>query len=154
ARVELVDAAGVVISGERVLSRNVFWTAGVSPPPIADWLGAETDHSHRVKVNPDCSVPGCPDVFIIGDAASHAENGKPLPGLAQVAMQQGTYVGHLIHRRITRKAAPRAFRYFDKGTMAAIVPGYSILEAFGIRMAGFLAFLVWGVVHITFLAMP
>jgi NADH dehydrogenase FAD-containing subunit len=153
-RVELVDAAGVVISGERVASKNVFWTAGVSPPPIADWLGAETDHAHRVKVNSDCSVPGHPEVFVIGDAASHMANGQPLPGLAQVAMQQGTYVGRLITRRIAAKPAPSAFKYWDKGTMAAIVPGYSVLETMGIRIAGFFAFLVWGFIHIAFLAMP
>jgi NADH dehydrogenase len=69
-------------------------------------------------------------------------------------MQQGSYVGGLIKRRMTGKPAPHAFRYWDKGTMAAVVPGFSVLQAMGIRMAGFLAFLVWGVVHIVFLAMP
>jgi NADH dehydrogenase len=154
ARVELVDADGVVVGGERIPSRNVFWTAGVTPPPIADWLGAEADRSHRVKVNPDCSVPNHPEIFVIGDAASHASNGKPLPGLAQVAIQQGGYVGALIKRRMARKPAPRAFRYWDKGTMAAVVPGFTVLQVMKLRMAGFLASIVWAVVHIAFLALP
>jgi NADH dehydrogenase FAD-containing subunit len=153
-RVELVDAAGVVVGGERIHSRNVFWTAGVTPPPIADWLGSEADRTHRVKVNSDCSVPNHPEIFVIGDAASHASNGKPLPGLAQVAMQQGSYVGALVKRRMARKPSPRAFRYWDKGTMAAVVPGFTVLQGMGLRMAGFLATIVWAVVHIAFLALP
>jgi NADH dehydrogenase len=153
-RVELVDGDGVVVGGQRIPSRNVFWTAGVRPPPIADWLGAETDHTGRVKVKPDCSIPDHPEVFVIGDAASQASNGKPLPGIAPAARQQGTYVGALLERRIAGKPAPPAFRYRDNGTLAAVVPGFAVFQGRRMRTAGLFASLLWAVVHIAFLALP
>jgi NADH dehydrogenase FAD-containing subunit len=153
-RVELVDGDGVVVGGQRIPSRNVFWTAGVRPPSIADWLGAETDHTGRVKVKPDCSIPDHPEVFVIGDAASQASNGKPLPGIAPVARQQGTYVGALLERRIAGKPAPPAFRYRDNGTLAAVVPGFAVFQGRRMRTAGLFASLLWAVVHIAFLALP
>src|SRR5262245_55874627 len=93
ARVEKVDAEGVVVRGERIRTSNVFWAAGVKASPAARWLGAEADRAGRVKVLADCSVPSHPEIFVVGDTACLEEGGKPLPGVAQVAIQQGRYVG-------------------------------------------------------------
>jgi NADH dehydrogenase FAD-containing subunit len=95
APVEKVDAEGVIVRGERLRTSNVFWAAGVSGSPAAKWLGAEADRAGRVKVLADCSVPSHPDIFVVGDTACLEEGGKPLPGVAQVAIQQGRYVGRL-----------------------------------------------------------
>lgn len=143
APVEKVDAEGVVLKGERIHSKNVFWAAGVKPSPAAKWLGAEADKAGRVKVLADCSVPGHPEVFVVGDTASFVENGKPLPGVAQVAIQQGRYVGRLIAGRLRGEPAPRPFNYFDKGNMATISRGFAVMESFGMRKSGLFAKLVW-----------
>src|SRR5262249_9359287 len=103
---------------------------------------------------PDCSVPGHPEIFVIGDVASHEANGKPLPGVAQVALQQGDYVGAVIEQRVRKGPAPRPFHYRDKGSLAAVGRGYAILQGMGIRPAGLFAHLVWAFVHIMFLALP
>src|SRR6202047_3983002 len=98
--VDQIDEQGVVVAGERIAAKTVIWTAGVTPSPAGKWLGVETDRAGRVRVGRDVSVPGHPEVFVVGDTASFEQDGKPLPGVAQVAMQQGRYVGKLIHRRI------------------------------------------------------
>jgi NADH:quinone reductase (non-electrogenic) len=151
ARVETVDAAGVVVGGERLASRSVFWTAGVTPSPAGQWLQAETDRSGRVRVLPDLSVQGRPEVFVVGDTASLDHHGRPLPGVAQVALQQGRYVGKLIAARVAGQAAPRPFRYFDKGNMAVIGRNFAILESGRMRLSGFVAWLAWAAIHIAFL---
>src|SRR5438034_7988751 len=91
APVEVIDSEGVVIAGERLAARTVIWTAGVAASPAGQWLGTEADRAGRVKVGSDVTVPGHPNLFVIGDTASCAQDGKPLPGVAQVAMQQGQY---------------------------------------------------------------
>jgi NADH dehydrogenase len=151
ARVELVDAEGVVVGGERIASLTVLWTAGVTPSPAGQWLKAETDRAGRVRVRPDLSLPGRPEVFVVGDTASLDQNGKPLPGVAQVAMQQGRYVGRLIARRVAGQPPPRPFRYFDKGNMAVIGRNFAILESGRLRLSGFVAWLAWAAIHIAFL---
>lgn len=151
-RVEQVDEDGVVVSGEKIHSRTVIWTAGVEPSPAAKWLDAPTDRAGRVKVNPDCSVPGHPEIFVIGDTASYEENGKPLPGVAQVALQQGRYVGKLIKARLTGEQAPAPFKYFDIGNMAVIGRGFAILEWGKIKLSGYLAWLIWATIHVAYLA--
>jgi NADH:ubiquinone reductase (H+-translocating) len=153
-RVEKVDAEGVVIKGERIPTKNVFWAAGVTPSSAAKWLGAEADKAGRVKVLSDCSVPGHPEVFVVGDTAAFEENGKSLPGVAQVALQQGRYVGRLIAGRLLGKPAPRPFKYFDKGNMATIGRSFAVMDGFGIRTAGLFAKLVWAFIHLQFLALP
>jgi len=147
-----VDAHGVVVGGERIVSRTVIWTAGVTPSPAGRWLGVPTDKAGRVVVRPDCSVPGLSEVFVIGDTASFADRGKPLPGVAQVAMQQGKYVASVIHARLEKKPAPPAFRYFDKGNLAVVGRNFAVLEIGRFRMAGFFAWLVWAGVHLMFLS--
>lgn len=149
---DLIDQDGVVVAGERIASKTVIWTAGVAPSPAGKWLNAPTDRAGRVRVNADLSVPGHPEVFVIGDTASLDQDGKPLPGVAQVAMQQGRYVGKLLHKRILGDAEPRAFRYFDKGNMAVVGKGFAVLQSGKLKMSGFLAWLAWAAVHLQFLA--
>jgi NADH dehydrogenase len=149
--VDQVDETGVIADGERIPTKTVIWAAGVAPSPAGKWVQAPTDHGGRVRVAPDLSIPGRPDIFVIGDTASLDQDGKPLPGVAQVAMQQGSYVGKLIRRRLTGKPAPRPFRYFDKGSMAVVGKGFAILESRKVRVHGFMAWLAWAAVHLEFL---
>jgi NADH dehydrogenase FAD-containing subunit len=153
APVEKVDAEGVIVRGERIRTNNVFWAAGVRGSPAAKWLGAEADRAGRVKVLADCSVPSHPEIFVVGDTACLQEGGKPLPGVAQVAIQQGHYVGHLIAGRLKGKADPPPFKYFNKGNMATVGRNFAVMEAFGIRTGGLFAKMVWAFVHIQFLVL-
>ena len=150
--VDQIDGDGVIVAGQRIASRTVIWTAGVAPSPAGKWLAVDTDRAGRVKVESDLTVPGHPEIFVIGDTAALQQDGKPLPGVAQVAIQQGRYAGRLIHRRIVGKAAPRAFHYFDKGNMAVVGKGFAILQTGRIRISGFLGWMAWAAVHLEFLA--
>jgi len=147
-----IDADGVMVAGERIFSRTVIWTAGVAPSPAGKWLNVATDRAGRVRVQPDVSVPGYPEVFVVGDTASLDQDGKPLPGVAQVAIQQGHYVGNLIHRVISGKSRPGPFRYFDKGNMAVVGKGFAVLQSGKVHLSGFVAWLAWAGVHLQFLA--
>jgi len=150
--VDLIDADGVVVGGERIASKTVIWTAGVAPSPAGKWLKAPTDRAGRVRVQPDLRVPGHPEIFVVGDTASLDQDGRPLAGVAQVAMQQGRYVSRIIRRRILGQSAPPPFRYFDKGTMAVVGKGFAVLQTGRLRLSGFLAWLAWAAVHLEFLA--
>jgi len=150
--VEQVDTKGAVIAGERINSQNVIWTAGMKASPAGKWLGVETDRAGRVKVEPDLTIPGHPEIFVVGDTAlTMSREGKPLPGVAQVAMQEGRYAGRTIARRVVGESPLRPFRYFDKGNLATIGWNYAILESGKLKLAGALAKLVWAFVHIFFL---
>ena len=140
-----------MIGDESIPCRTVIWTAGVSPSPAGKWLNAPTDRAGRVRVQPDCSVPDHPEVFVIGDTASLDQDGKPLPGVAQVAMQEGHHVGKVIGNRETGRPAPPAFRYFDKGNMAVIGRGFAVLDSRFAKLSGLLAWLAWAFVHLMFL---
>jgi NADH dehydrogenase FAD-containing subunit len=150
--VEKIDSEGVIVAGERIASKTVIWTAGVTPSPAGKWLGAETDRAGRVRIQPDLRVPNHPEVFVVGDTASLDQDGKPLAGVAQVAMQQGRYAGKLIRRQLAGKRPPKPFRYFDKGTMAVVGKGYAVLQSGKIRLHGLFAWLAWAFIHITFLS--
>ena len=150
--VDSIDGEGVMVGGERIASKTVIWTAGVTPSQAGKWLNAETDRAGRVKVRHDLSVPDHPEVFVVGDTASLEQDGKPLPGVAQVAMQQGHYAGKLIERRITGKAPPKPFRYFDKGNLAVVGKGFAVLQSGKVHMSGFVAWLAWAAIHLQFLA--
>jgi NADH dehydrogenase FAD-containing subunit len=152
--VDHIDNDGVIVGGERIASKTVIWTAGVAPSPAGKWLNAETDRAGRVRVQPDLSVPGYPEIFVVGDTATINQDGKPLGGVAQVAMQQGSYAGRLIQRRITGKSEPGPFRYHDKGTLAVVGQGYAVLQSGKLHLSGRLAWMIWAGVHITFLAQP
>jgi NADH dehydrogenase len=147
-----INADGVIVGGERISSKTVIWTAGVAPSPAGKWLNAGTDHAGRVRIQPDLSVPGYPDVFVIGDTASLDQDGRALPGVAQVAMQQGRYAAKLILRRLTGKSAPQPFKYFDKGNMAVVGKGFAVLQSGKFHISGLAAWLAWAAVHLEFLA--
>jgi NADH dehydrogenase len=152
-RVTKVDAEGVNIGEERIRSKNVFWTAGVSASPLLRSFNLPTDRSGRIVVQGDCSAANHPEVFVVGDAASFpASDGKPLPGVAQVALQQGAYVGKAISRKIAGRPVAGPFHYFDKGNLAVIGRCYAVIDSFGVRAAGFWAYWIWSYVHIAFLA--
>ena len=150
--VDQIDADGVVVAGDRIASKTVIWTAGVAPSPAGKWLNVETDRAGRVRIQKDLTVPGHPEIFVVGDTASFDQNGKPLLGVAQVAMQQGRYAGKLIHSRIVGNPAPAPFSYFDKGTMAVVGKGFAVLQSGKVQVSGFAAWLTWAAVHLQFLA--
>jgi NADH:quinone reductase (non-electrogenic) len=150
--VDAVDADGVIVNGERIWSKTVIWTAGVAPTPAGRWLGAETDRSGRVRVLGDLTIPGYPEIFVIGDIASFDQNGRTLPGVAQVAMQQGRYAARAIQRRQTGKPPQAPFRYFDKGSMAVVGKNFAIVQGGAFKLSGLAAFFAWAAVHLEFLA--
>jgi NADH dehydrogenase len=152
--VDQIDADGVIVAGERIASQTVIWTAGVAPSPAGKWLKVETDRAGRVRIQKDLSVPGHPDIFVLGDTASLDQDGKPLPGVAQVAMQQGRYAAELILSRLSGKPTPTPFRYFDKGSMAVVGKGFAVLQSGKLQTSGFGAWLVWALIHLQFLATP
>jgi NADH dehydrogenase len=150
--VDQIDANGILVAGERIGSKTVIWTAGVSPSPAAKWLKVETDRAGRVRIQNDLTVPGHPEIFVIGDTASLDQNGKPLPGVAQVAIQQGRYAAKLIHNRLAGNPAPGPFSYFDKGSMAVVGKGFAVLQSGKVQLSGYAAWLAWAAVHLQFLA--
>jgi NADH dehydrogenase FAD-containing subunit len=150
--VDTIDEQGVVVAGERIASKTVIWTAGVAPSPAGKWLNAETDRAGRVRVFSDLTVQNHPEIFVVGDTASLDQDGKPLPGVAQVAMQQGRYAGNLIRQRVSGRPLPGPFHYSDKGNLAVVGKGFAIPESGRVRLSGFPAWLVWVAVHLQFLA--
>ena len=151
--VERVDAEGVIVGGLGIAAENVFWTAGVRPSPVASWLGAESDRVGRVRMSPDLTVPERPEIFVIGDVAALEQDGRPLPGVAQVAMQQGSYSAEVIARRVGGRPVPPPFRYRDKGNLAVVGRNFAVLERGRWKSGGFVAWLVWAFVHIRFLTL-
>ncbi len=151
-KVERVDAAGVVIDGERLEAHTVLWAAGVMASPAAAWLGVAADRAGRVPVGPDLSVRGADGVFAIGDvAASDAWNGKGVPGLAPAAKQEGQYVARTIRARLGSRPAPAPFRYRHLGSLATIGRQAAVAEFGRLRVRGALAWWLWGAAHIAFL---
>jgi NADH dehydrogenase FAD-containing subunit len=149
--VELVDAEGVVIAGKRVAARTVIWTAGVAASPAATWLGVEKDRAGRVVVGPDLSVPGYPEIFVVGDTAHVELDGKVLPGVAQVAIQGGQHTAHVIGAHVLHQSPPKPFDYFDKGTMATIAEYYALVEKGKLKLSGPIGKLGWAFIHILYL---
>jgi len=149
-----IDQDGVMIGEERILAKNVFWTAGVMATPVARWLNVEADRAGRVKVEKDLSVPNHPNIFVIGDVALYIEKGKQLPGLAPVAMQQGRYVARLLTNRLkhpqTQQSFP-PFHYKDKGSLATVGRGYSIVQLGPLKLDGLVAWFLWLSIHIFYL---
>jgi NADH dehydrogenase len=146
-----VDEHGVVIDGEYIEAHNIIWSAGVSASPAGTWLGADVDRAGRVKVESDLSLPGHPNVFVIGDTASVIQDGKPLPGVAPAAMQEGHYVASLIMQRMAGKEQHKPFRYFNKGNLATVGRSYALVDLGPLKMTGFFAWITWLVVHIFYL---
>ena len=145
------DSSGVSIGSERIESRTIIWAGGVKATPAAQWLGAEHDRAGRVKVEPDLSVPDHSNIFVIGDAALMlGANGKPMPGDAGVAKQQGKYVAKLLMARSKSKMFP-PFRYRDLGSIAAIGRKSAIVQIHWLKLGGLLGWLVWSVAHIYYM---
>ena len=150
--VDEVDAEGVMVAGERIAASTVIWAAGVRASPAGRWLGAEMDRAGRVIVNDDLTLPDHPEIFVVGDTANATgENGKPLPGVAPVAMQQGRYVGRTIRARIEGREHQRPFKYFNKGNLATIGRSFAIADFGFARVSGFIAWVLWLGVHILYL---
>jgi NADH:ubiquinone reductase (H+-translocating) len=149
--VQAIDGDGVVIGDERIPAKTVVWTAGVAPSPAGKWLGCAVDRAGRVRIQPDLTVPGHPDVFVVGDTTSLDQDGRPLPGVAQVAMQQGKYAASSIFRKVIGHPPLSPFRYFDKGNLAVVGKSFAVLQSAGVQLSGFMAWLVWALIHIQFL---
>ena len=145
------DEGGVTLPSERIEARTIAWAAGVMASPAGRWLGVETDHSGRVNVGFDLSVPGHPDVFVIGDTASvPGAQGRPLPAIAPVAKQQGAYVAARLLGQLEGKDTP-PFRYRDFGSLATVGRKRAVVQMGRLRITGFVAWLLWSMAHIYFL---
>jgi NADH dehydrogenase len=146
---------GVVAGGERLHSYNVIWAAGVRASPLLQTLGLELGPGGRAKVLPDCSLPGHPNVFVIGDAAylEDSATGKTVPGVSQGALQMGRYVARVIEQdlRGSRQLRAQGFHYKDKGSMATVGKSRAVVEIGFLRFGGWLAWLAWMVLHVTVL---
>jgi NADH:ubiquinone reductase (H+-translocating) len=150
-----MDDVSVTVKGpdgeETIRTRTRIWAAGVQASPLARMLaeraGAETDRAGRIAVNPDCTLPGHPEVFAIGDMVSL--NG--LPGVAQPAIQEGKYVGKVITARLAGDQKIKSFRYLDKGSMATIGYNSAVADAFGVKVTGWLAYVMWAMIHVLYL---
>jgi NADH:ubiquinone reductase (H+-translocating) len=149
-----MDHESITVKGpdglETIRTRTRIWAAGVQASPLAKMLaektGAETDRAGRISVNPDCTLPGHPEVFAIGDMVSL----NKLPGVAQPALQEGKYVGKVIKQRLAGQQSP-PFKYFDKGTMATIGYRSAVADAFGVKVTGFFAYVMWAFIHVLYL---
>jgi NADH:ubiquinone reductase (H+-translocating) len=143
---------GVRVGDHFIECRTIIWAAGVAASPAAEWLNAEHDHSGRVFVGPDLTLPGHPEVFVIGDTA-HArdEAGRPLPGVAPVAKQEGAYAARIIRARLAGRPLPGPFHYINYGNLATIGRTAAVIDFGFLRLTGFIAWIVWCVAHIYFL---
>jgi NADH dehydrogenase len=146
------DAQGVDLRNGRIDAETIIWAAGVTASPAAQWLGAETDASGRVKVAKDLSVPDNPNIFVIGDTASVLdEQGRPVPGIAPAAKQMGKYVAKAISARIAGSKQPGPFRYVHFGDLATIGRRAAVVKLGRLELKGFVAWVFWSVAHIYFL---
>ena len=150
--VQVVDEEGVVMGNERVRAKTVVWTAGVAPSPAGKWLGTIVDRRGRVRIQPDLTVSEHPDIFVMGDTASLDQDGRALPGVAQVAIQQGNMLRRLSSGGSEDILHCLRFRYFDKGNLAVVGRNFAVLQSAGVQLSGYMAWLVWAFIHIQFLA--
>ena|SRR5690554_880850 len=149
--VQEITANGVQLKDKFIKSPNVIWAAGVSASPILKSLNHELDRAGRVRVGKDLSLQDSPNIFVIGDAAYVEDsNGKPLPGIAPVALQQGKFVGKLIRNELKDKERTD-FKYVDKGSMATIGRAKAVANIRGLKFSGFFAWILWGFIHVFFL---
>ncbi|MBB3559172.1 NADH dehydrogenase [Rhizobium sp. BK512] len=145
-------ADGVTMGEAFIPSRTIVWAAGVQASHAALWLGVQADRAGRTVVEKDLTAPGLRDVFVIGDTASVTqENGKPVPGIAPAAKQQGGYVAKVIRARMSGKPAPAPFKYFHQGSLATIGKSAAIIDFGPFKLKGWLAWWIWGLAHIYFL---
>jgi NADH:ubiquinone reductase (H+-translocating) len=157
-----VDSGGIVVGGERIQAGTVLWGAGVLASPAGRWLKVETHRSGKIMVRPDLSVPGHPEVFVIGDTAHVVapvrnlvgikdKNPMVMPGVAQPAIQEGAYVADVVRRRVEARGEPEPFWYWDKGDLAIVGRTYAVADLRFAKFSGFPAWVLWAIVHIYFL---
>ena len=146
-----INAKGLTVGDARIETPNIIWCAGTKARPAADWLGACASRNGAVRVAADCSVPGHPEIYAIGDVSNLEISGGPLPGLAAVAKQQGHYVGLALKARIAGQPAPPPFRYRDLGTLAVIGRSRAVAQFGRIKLTGFVAWLAWSLIHLMLL---
>jgi NADH dehydrogenase len=156
-----IDEDGVQIqladgSKTQIRAKTVLWAGGVAVPAIVKELGEATgapmSPKGHIQVLPDLTVPGHPEIFVVGDSAAlKNKDGRWLPGVAQVAMQQGVYAGTVIHKRLTRQPAPQPFAYSDRGDMAVIGRAFAVAKVFGVELSGWLAWFIWLFIHLLYL---
>jgi len=160
AMVKQVNEDGLTIESDKrtdsIAAKTVVWAGGITASPLGKILAsrtkAEADRGGRVKVKPDLTIPHYPDIYVVGDLASATDkSGKPLPGLAQVAMQGGAYAAKAIVRKVKGQKELPPFHYFDKGSLAVIGRGAAVADVFGAHLSGLIAWLVWAFIHIVYL---
>jgi len=160
--VEEIDRQGLAFAardgavGERLGARTVIWAGGVAVPEVAKTfarrMNAATDKTGRIKVGADLTLPGHPEIFVVGDLALPATpDGHPLPGVAQVAMQQGTYAAKVTARRLRGRKSNPPFRYFDKGNLAVIGRAAAVADVFGVHLSGLPAWVIWVFIHLMYI---
>jgi len=148
--VTAIDAEGVTVGNTRIVARTIIWAAGVAASPLASSLGVPLDRAGRVAAEATLNVPGHPDIFVVGDICSFQQDGKPLPGVAQVAKQQGAHAAHNVRRAIAGRAL-EPFRYHNYGNVATIGRGSAVVDIGPVRASGFLAWVFWLFLHIFWL---
>jgi NADH dehydrogenase len=145
------SADGVVYGGKKLEARTIIWAAGVRASRAAEWLGAPADRAYRLKVEPDLTVPGHPDIFAVGDTTTVTDtDGNPVPGIAPAAKQEGRYVAETIKARLNGKTLP-PFRYKHAGSLAQIGKRLAVIDFGWIKLRGAIAWWIWGIAHIYFL---
>lgn len=149
--VDAVDHDGVVAGGVRIAAANVLWCAGTAATPAAQWLGLSPSKGGLIPIEPDCRVPGHPDIFAIGDLTTMMHGGTKLPGVAPVAKQHGAYVARVIAARVAGKAAPGPFVYRDDGQLAIVGRSAAVADLGWIKLTGVMAWMLWSAVHLFFL---
>jgi NADH dehydrogenase len=150
--VTICNSRGVTVGDQTIEADVILWAAGVRASPAATWLGAPADAAGRVKVEPDLTAPGHPDIFVIGDTATvNVWNGKPAPGIAPAAKQQGVHVALTIKRRLAGDSSPRPFRYRHAGDLATIGKRSAVVDFGWFKLKGWVAWWFWGLAHIYFL---
>jgi NADH dehydrogenase len=150
--VTTVDRGGVAFDSTRLDAATVLWAAGVQASPAAEWLGTEHDRAGRLRVNPDLTVPGHPEIFAIGDTATVTmPDGKPVPGIGDAAKQEGKYVARVIRARLAGQPAPPPFRYRHLGDIATIGRSAAVIDFGRVQLTGWIGWWAWGLAHIYFL---
>lgn len=150
--VKAIDEDGVSFGEKRLATKTVIWAAGVAASPAAKWLGADADRSGRVKVEPDLSVPGHPEIFVVGDTAAIARpDGRPVPGVAPAAKQAGAHAARAVLRRLAGDSVKAPFAYDHAGDLATIGKQAAVIDFGWLALRGWFAWWVWGVAHIYFL---
>ncbi len=150
-RVESISSKGVQWGNTQIAAHTVIWAAGVIASPAGEWLGKTVDRTGRVKVSEHLTLPGHPEVYVIGDTACFLQDHQALPGVAPVALQQGAYVAKSIISKLKGKTQKRPFRYRNKGNLATVGRSFAIVDLGRIRLAGFFAWVTWLLVHIYYL---